>query len=107
MHPSWGVYNGQTPKVYNAMKNHFRPWRGWGEPPPHSRPFVPGEFTVRLVHRCTGVSVAIDVKRLSNPNPQRWVEALRCEVCCGQCLPLRWGGAEKMEQRSCTAARQF
>ena len=33
MHPTWGVYNGQTPKVYNAMKNHFRPWRRWGAPP--------------------------------------------------------------------------
>ena len=32
MHPSWGVYNGQTPKVYNAMKNNFRPW-----PPPSPR----------------------------------------------------------------------
>ena len=47
MHPSWGVYNGQTPKVYNAMKNHFRPWRRWGAPLPHSRPRSSGVIYFR------------------------------------------------------------
>ena len=42
MHPTWGVYKGQTPKVYNAIKHNFRPWRRWGAPPHILDPIHPG-----------------------------------------------------------------
>ena len=76
MHPTWGVYNSQTPKVYNAMKNHFRPRRRWGAPP-YSRPrssggSTPGvhswrDFVSRerdVGARCLAQHLATSLKRL-------------------------------------------